>query len=243
MKKTILNLNNIAFKISQVNKPILQDINYRVQQGDFIILLGSNGSGKSSLLKLIDRRYQPTFGQIKLNQIDLKKYSVKEFAKQVITLTQNPMDSLFGSLTVLENCLLANERGLKHNPVFFENYLADFNVNLKTKFDTKTAALSGGEQQALALALSVLHPPQILLLDEHTSALDPKTADNILNLTAKLIQKHQITCILSTHDLETALNFGNKIVALSNGKILRCFDEEQKKKLTKRDLLETCYFN
>ena len=287
MKNPILILENLSLH------NILHNINYTINDSDFIILLGSNGAGKSSLLKLLDQRYTPTSGKITLENKSITKYSEKDFSKTIITLTQNPQDSLFCSLTVLENCALASKRqqnclsirnffksvrlGIYRNgrgcrtaspstgtyfPVqvntqpgakklrilpnnknrdFFRNYLMEFNKNLSTKLDVMANSLSGGEQQTLALALSVLHPPKILLLDEHTSALDPKTAANLLDITNRVVKKHKITCILSTHNLETAVNFGNRILALSNGKIFKCFEYEEKEKLTTTDLLKICY--
>lgn len=249
MKEKILAMENISLEIPGNKNAILHNINYVAHDGDFIILLGSNGSGKSSLLKILDRRYKITQGKIMLYHKNLAQYKQSEFCECLTTLTQNPRDSLFCSLTVLENSLLIKMRheknlfSLQHHEEreFFENYLSKFNVNLAKKLDTPAQKLSGGEQQTLTLALSVLYPPKVLLLDEHTSALDPNTAQHLMEITAKTVKEHKITCFLATHDLNLALKYGNRILALKDGEIFTKIDEEEKNKLTKETLLTKCY--
>jgi putative ABC transport system ATP-binding protein len=227
MKNTILSIENVALKIPGVEKNILSEINYQVEENDFIVILGSNGSGKSSLLKLLNHHYQPTSGKILFNSHTIK------------TLTQNCHESLFTSLTVLENCYLySSDR--KKNPNYFAEYIKKFNPNLELKLNQKVEKLSGGEKQALALALCVLHPPKILLLDEHTSALDPKSAQKLMVLTQEVVAQHKITCLLTTHDLDIALNYGNRILALRNGKILQIIDDKNSN-LNQDSLLAACY--
>lgn len=249
MKTALLSIENVSLKLSGIEKPILSHINYQIHQGDFIIILGSNGSGKSSLLKLLDRRYQSTSGNILLHNKPLAALSSKEFSHKIITLTQNTHDSLFSSLTVFENYLLVKQRHQsrffsfrhKKDRDYFAGYLQDFNPNLPHKLDQIVDKLSGGEKQALALALSVLYPPEILLLDEHTSALDPKSAHNLMAITQRVVKKHQITCLLTTHDLDIAMQFGNRILALRQGEIFQKIDLDKKIHLTQQDLLAACY--
>lgn len=239
MKEILLGLNNISFNLPSLSKPILKNINYNIHKEDFIILLGHNGSGKSSLLKILDGRYQLTSGEIISAKLNPK----------IHTLTQDNRESLFGSLTVLENCLLVQQTSKSkflqisnaYDRNFFINYLHDFNQELVQKLDVMVANLSGGQQQALVLALSILHAPEILLLDEHTSALDPKASMKLMAITAKAAQKYGITCVLSTHDLALALKYGNRILALADGEIAHCIEFEQKKFLKVQDLLEICY--
>lgn len=246
---SLVKIDNVTLKLSNVEKPILSDINYEVKKGDFVIILGSNGSGKSSLLKLLDRSFMPTAGALSLNDRSLSGYSAKEFSTRVITLTQNTHESLFSSLTILENYLLAKQRfesslfsiRSKKEIDFLQTYLQEFNPNLPNKLNQIVDKLSGGEKQALALALSVLHTPEILLLDEHTSALDPKSAQHLMALTQKIITKHHITCMLTTHDLDIALQYGNRILALQHGKIHQVIDLDKKTRLTQHDLLSVCY--
>lgn len=235
----VLHLSNLSLEIPGLDKAILHGIDYTINYRDFVILLGSNGSGKSSLLKLIDGRYEKTAGEIIFAGRDLMQYSRSARAEQIITLTQNYEESLFGTLTVLENCLLRFHGG--DAAQFFTKYLAKFNLNLASKLGEITANLSGGEKQALAFALSVLYPPKLLLLDEHTSALDPKAALNLMQLTDEVVRANGITCILTTHDLDIALNYGNKILALRDGKTHCCIDRGTRVNITKKDLVTACY--
>lgn len=249
MNPITLKIDNVSLIIPGLDKPILSHIHYEVAKGDFIIILGSNGSGKSSLLKLLDRRYKPTAGNILLDDVFIEKVPVKSFHRKVITLTQDYHESLFSTLTVFENCLLAKQRQKtelfslpkKEEKHFFMDYLQEFNPNLPQKMDQIVDNLSGGEKQALALALSVLTPPEILLLDEHTSALDPKSAGTLMALTQRVIEKHHITCLLTTHDLDIALQYGNKILSLRHGEVYQTIDETKKKALNQQDLLAACY--
>jgi len=251
MSSKILVLKNLNLKIPGITKPILDDINYEVHAGDFVILLGSNGSGKSSLLKAIDRRYQIfTSGEISLAGKKLRNYKAADFCRRVITITQNCLESLFPSLTVLENCVLARQRfenkifqlKVKRNlQNYFKEYLSRYNQNLSDKLEVKVANLSGGEQQALVLALSILAKPQLLLLDEHTSALDPAAANRLMQITATAVSENKITCLLSTHDLDIAIKYGNRILALKQGKIRHQVEAAAKENISPADLLHDCY--
>lgn len=227
MMKSVLDIQQVSLRFFGLEKPVLDNINYQIYAGDFIIVLGSNGSGKSSLLKLLDQRYQPTSGKI-----------ICHGTGSIKTLTQNCNESLFGSLTILENYLLVKKN---HNRVLLEDYLMKFNPNLPGKLNQLVDRLSGGEKQALALALTVLHPPRILLLDEHTSALDPHSADTLMELTQKIVQEYNMTCLLTTHDLGIAEQYGNRILSLKNGEIHHCVDALEKGDMTEQHLLTACY--
>jgi putative ABC transport system ATP-binding protein len=160
----------------------------------------------------------------------------------MVTLSQNSHESLFPNLTLKENFLLTQARAHeKKSLVQFCKHLEKFNLNLVSKLDTLVMKLSGGEKQALMLALAVLHPPKILLLDEHTSALDPNTAQQLMKVTGEIVAEYGITCVLTTHDLGVALGFGERIVSLRQGKILRLVEKEEKHRLQKEELLGLCY--
>lgn len=245
MNNTLLKLENLTITPPGANKTILSNINYQFESGDFIILLGNNGSGKSSLIKAINRTYNINSGKALLENKDIKNFKNKVFCKKVITLTQNYSESLFDSLTILENCLIAKQRqnkaflclSDKKERIFFKAYLQNFNSTLSNNLDLVVNNLSGGEKQSFALALSVLYPPQLLLLDEHTSALDPKAAKRIMELTNQVINKYNITCLLTTHNLDIALNYGNKILVLNDGQISRDIDKHGKKSIDLAELL------
>jgi putative ABC transport system ATP-binding protein len=242
-------LKNINLDFATAGKPILENINYSIDSGDRVILLGSNGSGKSSLLKLLNRTYQPTSGQIFLRGKNLQKIAFNQLSQRVVTVTQDLRDSLFYNLTVLENCLLWETRYQKisfkiskaKDKKFYQTYLAGFHGQLPEKLNVCVAALSGGERQSLVLALCLQHPPELLLLDEHTSALDPKIAASLISYTEKLIQEKGITCVLATHNLDIALKYGNRLLALAQGKIRLQADGSAKNHLTQEEILEKCY--
>ncbi len=249
MTPTLLDIHSVSLTFPGVERPILSNITYAVQTGDFVIVLGSNGSGKSSLLKLIDQRYQPSSGKINLDGKLLTSYRDKSFHCAVKTLTQNYHESLFTSLTVLENYLLIRQQyepnllaiKTQHESEFLQTYLSQFNTNLSSKLNQIVDQLSGGEKQALALALTVLYPPRILLLDEHTSALDPKSAEQLMSMTQQITEKYHITCILTTHDLAIAEQYGNRILALRNGKIHHRIENDKKQDFNQENLLAACY--
>ncbi|MCD6055455.1 MAG: metN2 [Gammaproteobacteria bacterium] len=242
MTAPLLQFQNVSLSYPALDRPILHHIDYTVDPGDFVIILGANGSGKSSLLKIIDGRYQPTQGHLKLNAKNINTFSAKVRANTIHTLTQHAKDSLFLNLTLFENYQLM-QKNVKtpFKPAELSKYLSGFNQNLSTKLAILAGQLSGGEQQALALALAVLEPPAVLLLDEHTSALDPKTGQYLMALTAQVIQERNITAILTTHNVEHALRYGSRILALKEGGIYDKIEEEEKKTLTAVALLERCY--
>lgn len=245
----LLDLQNVSFQLPKMPLPILSDITCRIYPGDCVMLLGSNGSGKSSLMKLMRGEYAPTAGQIHLQQKNVQAWHPQEFSKSVACITQDPTHSLFLELSVFENCLLFETRHqkttamqnkkMKRNMV--AQYLSAFHVNLSQHLDSPVSILSGGEKQALLLALLVQEPPQLLLLDEHTSALDPQQAKQLMACTQEVIQKYGIATIMITHNLEQALNFGDRIMALKAGKIVFEANAHQKSKLSKEDLLQYCY--
>jgi len=242
LNKPILKLNRVALDFPSLSMPILSDINYEIYPEDFILILGTNGSGKSSLLKLISRQYIPTRGSIYLNGKNINKISKKIFRKKLGILTQDCHDSLFTELTILENYLLfGGKSSNKNNSIEICDYLAEFNAALSLKINQPVELLSGGEKQALALALHLINPPKILLLDEHTSALDPKTATQIMALTLRMAKKYKITCLLTTHNMEMAAEYGNRILALKQGKIYRTIERKDEPLLDSASLIAACF--
>jgi putative ABC transport system ATP-binding protein len=240
--KPILQIQDVSFIPNYSEKAILKEINYEIHPFDFVILLGSNGSGKSTLMKLIEQKNIPTKGAIVFDGNPLKNYSKKKLSHEIKTLTQNCDESLFTSLTLWENYLLMKGK-LSHGNerLFLKHYLSEFNANLSMKLDEKVSCFSGGEKQTLALAFLFLNPPRLLLLDEHTSALDPKTAQLNMELTFNMITKYNITCLLTTHNLEIAMKYGNKILVIRDGKIAHKIEKEEKRILTPDQMLEKFY--
>lgn len=242
---SFMQLKNIHFSISE--KSIINNINLSIDPGDFIVILGGNGSGKSTLLKLINQTYQPTSGQILLGDQPIQQYTPKTLQRKIVILTQFISDSIFTDLTIEENAVLIESAYDKKNfnkKKFFTtlpNYLSQFNKNLPRTLKTPVKRLSGGEQQILAFALYLRHQPDLLLLDEHTSALDPKKANDAMTFTDQFVKKHAMTCLMTTHSLPYALQYGNKLMALQNGSIVFQASEAEKAKLNMQTLLTHCY--
>jgi putative ABC transport system ATP-binding protein len=232
---SILKINNLSYGLIDSENLILKNINYEIFQNDFVIILGSNGSGKSTLLKLIDKRLRVNPESIFLQEKDLNTYFEKDYFTKVKTLTQNCDDSLFLSLSLYENYLLATNKKVtshKNEKDFLRNYLFEFSPKLASKLDDSVKSFSGGEKQTLVLALTLINPPLLLLLDEHTSALDPKTAELNMQLTCRMIKKYNITCVLTTHNLKIAEHYGSRILGIANGEVLTSVEENEKHTLT-----------
>lgn len=235
----LLSLNKIKFCIPGIEKAILQNISLDLYPGDFLVILGSNGSGKSSLLKCINGLVKPQGGTITLHGVDISKHKVEKIAKNVTTLTQDLNLSTFQDMTVFENCVCA---ALKKNtfpekkPI--KEYLAKYHSALPKKLGERVSSLSGGERQCLALAMCLYSTPDILLLDEHTSALDPKVGKQIMEITHNQVMKRpDLSVMMTTHNLDDALKYGNRLLILHEGKIVFEASDVDKQRLTKPDLL------
>lgn len=245
MTKPIITFKNTQFHIGA--KKIIQDFSTHIYPGDFIVLLGGNGSGKSTLLKLLNRTYHHTKGDILLHDKSISDFPESYFKKKLITLTQFTTDSLFSDLTLEENALLiekslhTDRSSIKDFLHALPHYLSEFHPTLKKSLKTRIKNLSGGEQQIAAFALYLRHQPDILLLDEHTSALDPKKADYVMAFTQKIITEKKITCLMTTHALPYALHYGNRIIAIREGNLIFDTHSEEKKTLTLENLLHYCY--
>lgn len=247
MTTPLLSLAEVSLQIPMRPQPLVSDMSFAIKPQDFVVLLGSNGSGKSSLIKLMNRTLQPTAGNISLSGKQLQRYSNNEFAKKVMTVTQSSRDSLFVDMTVFENAQLwemrtsENKLGRKQLREEVRDYLHVISPKLASSLDTPVTYLSGGEQQILTLALCLRHKPDVLLLDEHTSALDPKTSERTMQRTAAAVKELDLTCIMTTHNLDYAMQYGNRLLALADGKIVHQADYEAKDSLDRHELLELCY--
>jgi putative ABC transport system ATP-binding protein len=245
----MINIDNVQFTLPN-GLEIIKGLSCTIEKEDFVVLLGGNGSGKSTLIKLLNRHYLPTQGTIEFDGKDIKKYSDSEYAISVITLTQFVRESLFFDLTIEEN---AQQIALAYDPYLrkhfkkkpfladLKKYLGEFNEKLAQGLKEPLYNLSGGEQQILAFALYLKHQPKLLLLDEHTSALDPKTADKIMQFTGKIIKEKKLTCIMTTHNLDFAIDYGNRVLALNDGRLVYDSRVEPKGRGNRKFLLAKCY--
>jgi putative ABC transport system ATP-binding protein len=235
---------NTTSKVNPVNH-VLKNVNLKINDGDFITIIGSNGSGKTTLLNTIAGHFKPTKGSIFFDKDDVTNLKENERAKYVGRVFQDPTVGTISDISIEENLALARKRGQKRKLVWalkkeyiqpYKDVLKPLNLGIENSLHEPVSTLSGGQRQALTLIMATLQKPSILLLDEHTAALDPKTSKKIMDLTTKLVTENHLTTLMITHNMRDALKYGNRIIMISDGKIIFDGDEKAKKSLTVDDL-------
>lgn len=236
----MLELKNIYkyYNPGTVNEMCLfQDFNFTVKDGEFVSVVGSNGSGKTSMLNIICGSIPVESGQIFLDGKDITK--AKEFRRneKIGRVYQNPALGTCPSMTILENMSLADNKGKRYGlgrgtnkgrMEYYRELLRPLNLGLEDKMHVKVGSLSGGQRQAMALLMSTMAPIEFLILDEHTAALDPKTAEIIMELTGKLVKEKHLTTIMVTHNLRYAVEYGDRLVMMHQGDcVIDCAGEEK----------------
>lgn len=237
-----------GFNKGTVNETnIFDNFNLEINKGDFITIVGSNGAGKSTLLNVISGDLELDSGKIILEGKDITNLKEHRRAKFISRVFQDPTKGTSPSMTILENLSLADNKGSRFGLSLgvnkkkieeFKNHLSILNLGLEDKLNTKVGMLSGGQRQALSLLMATLNTPKILLLDEHTAALDPKTSETIINLTNNIIKEKNITAVMITHNLSHAIEFGNRLVMMHRGEAIIDIGKLAKNNLTKKDLVE-----
>ncbi len=246
----MLRLKNIykTFHVGTINeRRALDNINLVLNDGDFVTVIGGNGAGKSTLQNVISGTINLDFGTIEINGVNITKLPEHKRAKYIGRVFQDPMLGTASDMWIEENLALAYKRGEKrsafkwmidnNNTSFFKSQLERLGLGLENRMKTKVKLLSGGQRQALTLLMSTLKKPDLLLLDEHTAALDPKTASLVLGLTKEIVEKSKITTIMITHNMKDALSYGNRLIMMDQGKIIFDVSGEEKKRLKVEDLL------
>ncbi len=239
---------SITFYPNTINeRKALDHVSLHLDPGDFVCILGSNGAGKSTLLNAISGSLMMDEGTLILDGMNLSRQPEYVRSRYMGRLFQDPMRGTAPDMTIVENLGLAYSRGKrkglnkairKKDYAFFRERLAELGLGLEDRMQQPVGLLSGGQRQALALLMATIVPPKLLLLDEHTAALDPKTATSVMDLTEKIIQEHQITTIMITHNLKQSLVYGNKTLIMNEGRIVAWLNEEEKKRMTPTQLLE-----
>ena len=233
------NLNNIK-------KKALINLNLDVEDGDFITVIGGNGAGKSTLLNMIAGVYTPEEGTIELDGQNITRLKEYKRAKYLGRVFQDPMTGTAANMEIQENLALAYRRGkirglgwgvTRKEKEEFKQQLKLLDLGLEDRMTAKVGLLSGGQRQALTLLMATLIKPKVLLLDEHTAALDPKTAEKVLNVTETLTSLNNLTTIMITHNMKDAIRYGNRLIMMNNGSIIYDVKGEEKKNLTVKDLL------
>ena len=247
---TMLKLTNVkkTFNPGSVNeKRALTGVNLELEEGDFVTVIGGNGAGKSTLLNMVSGVYPLDSGVIELGGVDVSRLSEPARAKYLGRVFQDPMMGTAADMQIDENLALARRRG-KHRGLAwgisaaekkeYPELLATLGLGLETRMTAKVGLLSGGQRQALTLLMATLVTPKLLLLDEHTAALDPATAEKVLDLTKKIVAENHITCLMITHNMHDALTLGNRTLMMDHGRIVLDVADEERAHMTVDGLLQ-----
>lgn len=222
-------------------KIALIDVNLHLREGDFVTIIGSNGAGKSTLMNIISGSLRPETGSVKIKGIEVQNLPEHKRSRWIGRVFQDPMAGTAPEMTIEENLAIAYARGkrrglslgvnrAKRN--FFREQLALLGIGLEDRLRAKVGQLSGGERQALSLLMATFTKPQVLLLDEHTAALDPNRAELITRMTETLVRDLGLTTLMVTHNMEQAIRLGNRLIMMDQGRIILDYSEEEKKDLT-----------
>ena len=245
----MLEISNLSktFNKNTINEKIALDhINLTLKEGDFVTVIGGNGAGKSTLLNAICGAWNIAAGKILLDGINITNMAAYKRAKFLGRVFQDPMMGTAGEMEIAENLAIANRRGKrrtlrwgmkKQEKANYQTLLAQLDLVLENRLTSKVGLLSGGQRQALTLLMATLQKPKLLLLDEHTAALDPKTAAKVLEITDRIVSEKNLTTIMITHNMKDAIAHGNRLIMMNEGKIIADISGAEKEKLTVEDLL------
>ncbi len=246
----MLHLNQIH-KIFNEGTPdekiAIDHVNLALKPGDFVTVIGSNGAGKSTLMNIISGVLYPDIGNVQINGKNVTGMSEYRRSKMIGRVFQDPMAGTAPSMTIEENLAMAYSRNhprtlrrgvTKKRREFFREVLESLHLGLENRLSAKVGLLSGGERQALSLLMATFTEPAILLLDEHTAALDPSRAELITNLTKGIVEKYNLTTLMVTHNMQQAIDLGNRLIMMDKGQIILEVNEKNKRQLTIERLLE-----
>lgn len=225
---------------------VLKGINLHIEQGEFVTIIGGNGAGKSTLMNILAGELIPHKGSISIDDKNITYLPTEKRAPFIARIFQDPMLGTFADLTIEENLSLAYKRGQARGLSWclntalrnkFKDALSALNMGLENRLQDKVMSLSGGQRQALSLIMTTLQESKLLLLDEHTAALDPKMAQTIMEVTNTLVHDRRLTTLMITHSMNQAINYGSRTIMLYHGKVLRDLKGEERKLLKAEDLL------
>ena len=237
-----------TFNAGTINeKKALHQLSLTLKEGDFVTVIGGNGAGKSTLLNAVAGVFGVDEGSILIDGINVTKLPEYKRAKFLGRVFQDPMNGTAATMGIEENLALAYRRGKtrtlhwgirNQERKMYQDLLKELELGLETRLTSKVGLLSGGQRQAITLLMSALQKPKLLLLDEHTAALDPKTARKVLEITQKIVERDQLTTLMITHNMANAIEYGNRLIMMHNGQIIFDVSGEEKKKLKVGDLLQ-----
>ena len=246
----MLDLKNVSktFHPGTVNaRTALNDLTLHLDEGDFVTVIGGNGAGKSTMQNAICGTWQPDEGSIELDGVNVSGMPEYKRARYLGRVYQDPMMGTSAGMEIEENLALAVRRGKRHTLRLgirrseredYRRRLKELGLGLEDRLTTKVGTLSGGQRQALTLLMATLQQPKLLLLDEHTAALDPQTAARVMELTDRLVQENHLTTLMITHNMRDAIRYGNRLLMLHNGRIVLDISGEEKARLTVADLMD-----
>lgn len=246
----MLEIRNIhkTFNKGTINEKVALDgVTLTLKEGDFVTIIGGNGAGKSTVLNAVAGVWPVDEGSITLDGIDVTGIPEHKRAKYIGRVFQDPMNGTAATMEIKENLALAMRRGnrrtlrwgvTKKEKAMYREALKELDLGLEDRMSIKVGLLSGGQRQALTLLMATLKKPKILLLDEHTAALDPKTAAKVLALSEKMISEDNLTTLMVTHNMLDAIKYGNRLVMMNEGKVILDIEGEEKKHLTVDELLQ-----
>ena len=236
-----------TFNAGTVNaKTALNGLNLELKDGDFVTVIGGNGAGKSTLLNAIAGVWKPDYGTIEIDGVNVTNMPEHKRAQFLGRVFQDPMKGTAPDMEIAENLAIASKRGVKRRFVRgvkkadrekYRELLAMLELGLENRLSTKVGLLSGGQRQAVTLLMATMNRPKLLLLDEHTAALDPKTAAKVLELTDQIVQKNKLTTLMITHNMKDAITHGNRLIMMHEGRIIIDVSGEEKENLTVEQLL------
>jgi putative ABC transport system ATP-binding protein len=245
----MISLNNISVTFNKgtpLQNRVFHQLNLKINSGEFVTVIGGNGAGKSALMNLLSGETPVDEGSIILDNTNVTNWVVYERSQLISRVFQDPLLGSYAELTIEENLSLAYNRGKRRSlkialnnnlRELFKERLRDIGIGLENRFTDKIGLLSGGQRQAVSLIMATLQPSKILLLDEHTAALDPKMERLILELTQKLINEKQLTALMITHCMSQALEFGTRTLVIHQGKIVRDLNNQERQSLQASDLM------
>lgn len=246
---TMLNISKIhkVFNPGTINEKLaLNGVNLTLNEGEFVTVIGGNGAGKSTTLNAVAGVWPVDSGKIYIGDDDVTKLSEHKRAKYLGRVFQDPMTGTATTMSIEENMAIAARRGrhrgltwgiTKKERSVYRDLLATLDLGLEDRLTSKVGLLSGGQRQAITLLMASIQKPKLLLLDEHTAALDPKTAAKVLEISDKIIAEHHLTAMMVTHNMKDAIAHGNRLIMMHEGKVILNIAGEEKQKLTVEDLL------
>lgn len=246
----MLQLHDI-FKVFHEGTPdekvALNHVNLTLEKGDFVTVIGSNGAGKSTMMNMISGSLQPDYGTVTIGKQQVTHWPEHERARLIGRVFQDPMAGTAPSMTIEENMAIAYSRNrrrrlrlgvTKSRRTYFQEQLEILGLHLENRMNTPVGTLSGGERQALSLLMATFTQPDILLLDEHTAALDPARAEAVTQLTEQIVRQSELTTLMVTHNMQQAIQLGNRLIMMDKGEIILDVREEEKKTLTVEKLMD-----